>query len=148
MTTVSDHQAIRDLVDGWAHFADRRLRQQQAGLFTPDGKVAVYAGDPGSTEPMQVIEGHAALAKSFEILQTYDVTTHFNGQSTINVDGDTATGESYCLAQHMWTENGQRVLLVLSIRYVDTFVRHDSEWRFSDRKLVIDWSDKRPSSES
>lgn len=146
MTTVSDHQTIRDLVDGWAHFADRRLRQQQAELFTPDGKVAVYAGDPGSIEPMQVIEGHAALAKSFEILQTYDVTTHFNGQSTINVDGDTATGESYCLAHHVWTEDGQRVLLVLSIRYLDTFVRYDGGWRFSDRKLVIDWSDKRPSS--
>jgi hypothetical protein len=146
MTTVSDHQAIRDLVDGWAHFADRRLRRQQAELFTPDGKVAVYPGDPGSTEPMQVIQGKAALATSFEILQTYDVTTHVNGQSTINVDGDTATGESYCLAHHVWTENGQRVLLVLSIRYLDTFVRYDGEWRFSDRKLVIDWSDKRPSS--
>jgi hypothetical protein len=141
----ADHQAIRDLVDGWARCADRRLRQEQSELFVPEGTVEVYSGDPQTTEPVQRIQGRAALAKSFEVLDSYDVTTHFNGQSAVQVDGDSATGESYCLAHHVWIEDGERVLLVLSIRYLDTFVRSDGEWRFSDRKLVIDWSDKRRS---
>jgi SnoaL-like domain len=30
--------------------------------------------------------------------ETYDATTHFNGQSTITLDGDHATAETDCLA--------------------------------------------------
>jgi hypothetical protein len=34
----------------------------------------------------------------FADLNRYDVTTHFNGQSTIGLDGGRATGESYTIA--------------------------------------------------
>jgi ketosteroid isomerase-like protein len=37
----------------------------------------------------------------FDDLNRYEATTHFNGQSTIDLDGDRATGESYCLAHHL-----------------------------------------------
>ena len=105
----------------------------------------MYPGNPEQTVPTQRLQGHAELAKAFEVLDSYDVTTHFNGQSTTTVDGDAATGESYCLAHHLWTENGERMLLVLSIRYLDRFVRTGGGWRFAERKLVTDWIDKRPS---
>jgi hypothetical protein len=36
---------------------------------------------------------------------------------------------------------------VMSIRYLDRFVRTDAGWRFSQRRLLIDWTDTRPSSE-
>jgi hypothetical protein len=39
-----------------------------------------------------------------------------------------------------------RVPPYLSVRYLDTFARHDGLWRFAERKLVVDWTDKRPSS--
>ena len=38
-----------------------------------------------------------------------------------------------------------RTLIVMSIRYEDTFVKHDGTWLFAERKLVIDWTDTRPS---
>ena len=59
----------------------------------------------------------------FEDLNRYEATTHFNGQSTIALDGDRATGESYCLAHHLFTEDGERKLMVASLRYLDTFVK-------------------------
>ena len=31
---------------------------------------------------------------------------HFNGQSTVTLDGDRATGESYTIAHHVFTEEG------------------------------------------
>ena len=34
----------------------------------------------------------------FADLNRYDVTPHFNGQSTIDLDGGRATGESYTIA--------------------------------------------------
>jgi SnoaL-like domain len=140
-----DRLAIRGLIDAWAHHADRRLPEQQAALFTKDGRVSVYLGDPETTRPTQVVRGPADLADSFDELSTYDVTTHLNGQSTIEIEGNRATGETYCLAHHLWVEGGQRMLMVMSIRYHDVFVRQDDQWLFADRRLIVDWVDQRPS---
>jgi hypothetical protein len=107
-------------------------------------------GDPASSKPIQQIQGHDALTESFLVLNNYEHTTHFNGQSTLTFDPgspDTATGESYYLAHHVWVENGQRVLMVMSIRYLDTFTRLAGHWLFAARRLVVDWTDKRPSSD-
>jgi hypothetical protein len=142
---AADRLAIRGLVDAWAHCADRRKPQQQAQLFVPNGTVAVYLGDPAASEPVQRLRGHAELAEAFKVLGNYDATTHFNGQSTVTLDGDRATGETYCLAHHLWNDNGQRMLMVMSIRYLDTFVRQDGRWLFAERQLITDWTDKRPS---
>ena len=142
---AADRQAIRDLVDAWARCADRRSPADQAALFTADGTIAVYVGDPASTEPVQRLQGHAEMAEAFKVLDTYDATTHFNGQSTVTIDGDRASGETYCLAHHVWEEDGRRTLMVLSIRYLDRFVRQEDGWRFAERRLLTDWSDRRPS---
>ncbi|MEV4605048.1 nuclear transport factor 2 family protein [Amycolatopsis sp. NPDC049253] len=142
---AADRLAIRDLVDAWAHCADRRKPKDQAALLVPDGTVEVYQGDLTTSEPVQRLRGHAELAEAFAALDNYDVTTHFNGQSTITLNGDRATGESYCLAHHLFLENGQRTLMVMSIRYLDTFARYEGRWLFEERKLVIDWTDKRSS---
>ncbi|MEV5744165.1 nuclear transport factor 2 family protein [Microbispora rosea] len=142
---VADRLAIRELVDAYAHLADRRDAQGQAALFTDDARVAVYDGEPGTTGPAQTLNGRDELAAAFGSLRTYDKTTHFIGQSTVTVDGDRATGETYCLAHHLWTEEGQRTLMVMSIRYHDSFVRQDGRWLFAERRLIVDWVDRRPS---
>ncbi|MEV4299175.1 nuclear transport factor 2 family protein [Microbispora rosea] len=141
----ADRLAIRELVDAYAHLADRRDAQGQAALFTDDARVAVYDGEPGTTDPAQTLNGRDELAAAFGSLRTYDKTTHFIGQSTVTVDGDRATGETYCLAHHLWTEEGQRTLMVMSIRYHDAFVRQDGRWLFAERRLIVDWVDRRPS---
>jgi len=74
------------------------------------------------------------------------VTTHFNGQSTVVIDGDSATGESYAIAHHLFTENGERKIMVASLRYLDTFAKIDGAWYFAERNLLLDWSETRPSS--
>jgi hypothetical protein len=148
ITRHADRLAIRELVDAWARCADRRLPAQQAALFTPDGTVTVHMGGQVTSEPAQRLQGHAELTESFRALDAYDTTTHLNGQCVLEFstdDPNAATGESYCLAHHVWTENGQRVLMVMAIRYLDTFVRSENDWLFADRRLVVDWIDKRPS---
>jgi hypothetical protein len=147
-TDTADRAAIRGLVDAWARHADRREPAQQAALFTDDGRVTVYMGEPDAaqpetTEPVQVVTGRAELEEAFAALRRYDATTHFNGQHTVTLDGDRATGETYCLAYHLWTSDGQRTLMIMSIRYLDVFARHDGQWRFAERQLITDWTDRR-----
>jgi len=81
----------------------------------------------------------------FDDLNRYEATTHFNGQSTVALNGDRATGESYCLAHHLFSEDGERKLMVASLRYLDIFVKSDGTWLFAERKLYVDWTETRSS---
>jgi hypothetical protein len=71
---------------------------------------------------------------------------HFNGQSTVSLDGDRAAGESYCLAHHLSVgEDGQRTMMIASIRYLDEFAKQDGQWLFAERRLMVNWTETRPS---
>jgi hypothetical protein len=143
-TEEADRLAIRALVDAYAHCADRRDADGQKGLFTDDTHFVVYMEGEGS-DPSQELNGRQALTPVFAELNRYEATTHFNGQSTVMLDGDRATGESYCLAHHLYTEDGERKLFVASLRYRDAFVKLDGAWLFAERKLYVDWTETRPS---
>jgi len=141
---AADRLAIRELSDAYAHCADRRDADGQKALFTVDTRFAVFMGGEG-TEPTYVLEGRESLTPVFADLNRYEATTHFNGQSTINLDGDRASGESYTIAHHLFTDDGKRKIMVASLRYLDRFVKIAGAWYFEERKLLLDWSETRPS---
>jgi hypothetical protein len=140
----ADRLAIRELIDAYAHCADRRLAEEQKSLFTEDTHFVVYMNGQGS-EPSQVIDGRDGLTPVFEDLNRYQATQHFNGQSTIELNGDRATGESYCIAHHLYTEDGERKLMLAHLRYADTLVKQGGAWRFAERNLYVDWIETKPS---
>src|SRR5579863_6556427 len=86
---AADRLAIRELFDAYAHCADRRDAEGQKALFTDDTVFAVYMDGEGS-EPSYVLHGRQALTPVFDDLKRYETTTHFNGQSTVALDGDRA----------------------------------------------------------
>ena len=140
---AADRLAIRELVEAYAHSADRRDAIGQMSLFTTDTHFVVYmnAKDP---KPSQELHSREALAPVFADLNQYDATTHFVGQSTIfTLEGDRATGEAYCLAHHVTVDGGRRRLMVASLRYLDTFVKIDGAWLFAERLLYVDWLEVR-----
>ena len=141
---AADRLAIRELVDEYAHCADRRDAQGQMALFTEDTHFVVYL-DAGNPQPTQELRGRQSLAPVFDDLSAYVATMHFNGQCTIELDGDQATGESYCLAYHLAVaEDGSRTLMIASIRYLDTMVKRDGTWLFAARRLLVNWIETRP----
>jgi hypothetical protein len=100
------------------------------------------------TEPTYVLEGREALTPVFEALNQYQATTHFNGQSTVVLDGERATGESYTIAHHLFTADGERKIMIASLRYLDTFVKTGNAWLFAEQcrgvKGQAAWSRKIP----
>jgi hypothetical protein len=139
---LADQLAIRELVDAYAYCADRRDATGQMALFTEDTDFLVYM-DSRSPSPTQHLRGRTALAPVFDELNTYVTTMHFNGQSTAVLDGDRASGVTYCLAHHVKVEGSVRSLMVAAIRYLDSFVKQDGSWFFSQRKLMVDWTETR-----
>jgi ketosteroid isomerase-like protein len=141
---AADRLAIKELVEAYAHCADRRDAKGQMALFTDDTHFVVFmnARDP---TPSQELHSREALAPVFAALNQYEATTHFVGQSTIlTLSEKRATGEAYCLAHHVTAKDGKRRLMVASLRYGDTFVRSERGWLFSERRLYVDWVDERP----
>jgi SnoaL-like domain len=139
---AADRLALRELFDAYAHCADRRDAEGQKALFTDDTIFAVYMDGEGS-EPTYVLHGREALTPVFDDLNRYEETTHFNGQSTVTIDGNRATGESYTIAHHIYTEDGTRKIMIASLRDLDTFVKLEGSWYFGERNLILDWSETR-----
>jgi len=140
---AADRLAIQELVEAYAHCADRRDAKGQMSLFTPDTYFVVYMNAKDPT-PSQEPHSREALAPVFAELNKYDATTHFVGQSTIfSLTADRATGEAYCLAHHVTVDGTKRRLMVAALRYLDMFVKMDSSWLFAERRLYVDWLEER-----
>jgi hypothetical protein len=139
---AADRLAIRELVDAYAHCADRRDADRQKALFTEDTHFVVYMKGAG-TEPTEDLYGRDALTPVFAALNQYEVTMHFNGQSTVTLDGAQATGESYCIAHHVFKQGDERKIMLAYLRYLDRFVKEDGAWLFAERKLYLEFSDTR-----
>ncbi len=82
-------------------------------------------------------------------LERYLGTTHLVGGQVLDIedDGEHASGETVCLAHHVYERDGVRRLLVMAVRYEDRYVREAGAWRFAERQLRLDWRDDRPMAE-
>lgn len=139
---TADRLAIRELIDQYAFCADTRDTKGQMALFTEDTNFEVYY-DPKSETPSQVITKREDLLPVFNNLNTYKSTMHFNGQSTVKLDGDKATGITYCMAHHLTIEEHKQKLMIAAIRYHDNFIKQNDKWLFAERKLLVDWIENR-----
>jgi hypothetical protein len=140
---AADRLAIRELIEAYAHCADRRDAKGQMALFTADTRFVVYM-DAKDPKPSQELHAREVLAPVFADLNRYAATMHFVGQSTIfSLSGDRATGEAYCIAHHLTMDGEKRRVMVAYLRYLDTFAKMDGAWLFAERLLYVDWLEER-----
>ncbi len=141
---AADRVAIRELVEAYAHCADRRDAKGQMALFTADTHFVVYMNAKDPT-PSQELHSRDALAPVFADLNQYAATMHFLGQTTIlTLTGDRATGETYCMPHHLTIAGEKRRLMIAALRYSDVFGKMDGMWLFAERRLYVDWIEERP----
>jgi hypothetical protein len=74
--------------------------------------------------------------------QMFRRTAHRVSGQIAEIDGDTATGETFGTAEHLL--NDADAVLAWTLRYQDAWRRRDGTWRFTRRKIVIDWEETRP----
>ena len=141
---AADRLAIRELVEAYAHCADRRDAKGQMSLFTADTHFVVFMNAKDPT-PSQELHSREELAPVFADLNQYAATMHFLGQTTIlTLTCDRGTGETYCMPHHLTIDGETRRLMIAALRYMDTFVKMDGAWLFAERKLYVDWLEERP----
>jgi len=140
---AADRLAIRELVEAYAHCADRRDVRGQMALFTADTHFVVYM-NAQDTKPSQELHSRDALAPVFADLNQYAATMHFLGQTTIlALTRDRGTAETYCMPHHLTIAGEKRRLMIAALRYSDQFVKIDGAWLFAERLLYVDWIENR-----
>src|SRR6478672_8973393 len=123
---LEDRIAIRELIDQYTYCADTRDAQGQMSLFTADTNFEVFMDGKSST-PTQVINNRQDLFPVFDNLNAYLTTMHFNGQTTIKLDGNRANGITYCRAYYLNKEEGGEKLMIAGRRYDAIIVKQDDQ---------------------
>lgn len=132
---LADVIALRRTAELYAQGADRRDKAIWAAILTDD---CVIEG------PGFALAGREAVLGSLDFLaSSYDATQHRIHNQIATVDGDTAAGETYCTADHLFRVDGAPRLLCWAIRYQDRWRREAGVWRFAQRTLIVDWQEMR-----
>jgi uncharacterized protein (TIGR02246 family) len=138
---IADRLEIQDLVARYASRVDRRDLDGVAELFTEDGALLSPQGSDGE---MRERRGRGQIAEAMRALERYRATTHLVGQNLAEISGETAHGETYCLAHHIIeSDEGGHDNHVMAIRYMDRYRKAAGRWLFAERRLVVDWTETR-----
>ena len=128
----------------YARGADRRDYAAVGALFVADGRIVGRRGAAATAEPLYLMEGREAIVAGLRGLERFEKTSHLVANQLVVIKGDTATGETYCTAHHIYREDGAARNLSMAIRYQDRFAKEGGDWRFAERVLVIDWERDQP----
>jgi hypothetical protein len=139
-----DRERIRALCAAYALAVDRRDYETLRALFTPDARLAIYAGDPAPAALRFEARGQDAIVRALRGIEQYAVTTHMLGGQTVSFSNERARAETRCLASHLFLRDGARFSLEMAIRYRDELVRVGDAWRFAERALAVDWESEAP----
>ena len=134
MNRLAYEAALRRTADLYAQGADRKDKQLWRSVLAEDCRIE----GPGF-----VTEGLDATLQSIDALgQMFRSTFHKVHNQMVMIDGDGASGETYCTADHLLNDVDQ--LLRWTIRYVDEWRREGEDWRFTRRKLELLWEETVP----
>jgi hypothetical protein len=138
---LEDGAALKRLVDTFSNLADVKDIDQQVLLFTEEATVESRTGDaPGN--PMK---GRKQIGDTFRsFLAGFETVYHINGQQTVSIEGDKATGTAYCQVVLIGRQNGAATKTTMGVRYADEYVRQNGSWLISKRVSNFVWRETTP----
>ena len=90
--------------------------------------------------PGYVMDTLPEVERGMEMLRQYDRTFHMVGNQLGDWGDDGVwSGETYCIASHVYQRDGVEWKLDMAIRYQDRIVRQDDGLRFAARELRLAW---------
>jgi hypothetical protein len=136
---LEDRLALKELIDTISILGDKRDFENQVQLFS-ENAISETISD-GKT--ILKLEGRKEMAQAFsKFLQDIETIHHFNGQQVVQIDGDNATGKSYCLITLIATDNGKTIKTTIGATYEDDYRRINNQWLIFKRVGRFVWQDK------
>jgi hypothetical protein len=154
LRALVDRQAIHDVVLRYARGIDRLDWALVAGCFHDDGEVDASWF---SRRAWPLYEARRTGADVAHLGAWADLSCHYVLNCLIDLDGDTARSETYCVAVHRTRCSNEQIPLpiddpgdagrpgqerdvVLGLRYVDRFERRMGLWAIRQRTFVYEWT--------
>lgn len=132
---------IKDLSYAYAESVDRLEFDLMRMLFTPDARLVVSHLDLDLQGIDQVIAGIEPIKNMF----TTTLHANLNQRVRFADNGQSASSETYCVANHIYTgEDQQERKLDMGIRYRDKLEKTPAGWRICFRELLLDWQQDLP----
>lgn len=131
LQALLDRVAIRDVITRYSRGLDRRDFEMVAGCFAADA-TAKYSGNvlaPGAHAIVDYVRG----------LESLPISMHFMGDMFIDLDGDTAEVETYCVAYLVDDRVSGQEVRVRGLRYRDRLARQHHGWVITNRVHTADW---------
>ncbi|MFD2287837.1 nuclear transport factor 2 family protein [Pedobacter petrophilus] len=121
---------LRNLIDDYAYLSDEWKISDVMDLFTPDVTYKVYMGG----NLVSNISGRETMEKEFND-HASKVKTYFtlNGQHTVKIDGETASGVSYSQIKMIREIEGKDILTDYSVKYDDQYIFQNEKWHIKER---------------
>ena len=116
---------------------DTNKIDKQVQLFTEDAEVTSYQGDKQTSH----LKGRKELAERFKaFLDLFTTVYHINGQQTVKIDGNKATGIAYAQVVLVSEKKGKKTILTQGVRYNDEYVKTNGKWLINKRISHFEWS--------
>jgi hypothetical protein len=141
-TIDSARIALRALVDEYALASDTADIERFGSLFTLDAEFVT--SPPGSSDSV-TLRGREQVKYGPSGNQMFERTFHAVHNHIVAVDGNHATGTTYCTARHLLRKPDDSLEVILApILYRDEYELTDEGWKFSRRELEWTWIERRP----
>lgn len=133
---ILEHKtALRELVDTFSNLADVKDAQGQTLLFTENALVETYREGASVSR----LEGRLQIGEAFgRFLSNFKTVYHMNGQQTVTINGDTATGTLYCLTTLITADQTKTII---GVKYNDDYVLVDGKWLIAKRTSFFEWQE-------
>lgn len=136
-----DELELRRLVDAYGVAVDDLDSDAVAALFVPGGALLVY--EHGSDELKYSYRDAGFKQLTDDLAQSYLQMFHLVANFLVTIDGDRATGITYCLASHLRDDGRGPQVVWMPVRYNDSFLRTETGWRFEERVSIVLWRERR-----
>jgi len=139
MSHIEDRIALRELIDLFAIYGDKKQMTEQALLFSDTAIVELYFNG----ELTSTLKGHLEIEETFtSFIKAFECAYHFNGQQVLTINNETATGIVYCTVTLISIEEGKRIKTTVGMHYEDVYTKVNDRWFIDKRKSMFDWQDK------
>jgi len=128
-----ERMRLQELAYRYARIVDDRDYDLVREVFVEDGVL-----EAPFFEPNRVV-GHEALIQAMHRIEEYDAVMHAVHNQRVEIRGDEASGDVYCVAHHILEHDDRPSKFELGVRYGDSYRRTSAGWRIAHRLVRVLW---------
>lgn len=141
ISQIADRLELKELVDEFSILADKKDVAAQMNLFTENATVESFGNGVSNSK----LTGKAEIENAFSnFLSLFETVYHINGQQTVDINDDKASGISYCLVVLIGEQEGRKTKTTLGVSYEDEYVKQNGKWLIDNRKSYFNWQETTP----